>query len=186
MEPDRHDRILAFMAKAERLKATFRSGQTSAGRPESVAEHSWSLCLLALLTEPESGVDIAQLLRLCIVHDLGEAISGDVPAIHQSPEDDKTARERADLATLTEILPDDLRSRLRALWEEYEAGESPEARMAKGLDKLETMMQHLTGPQHAAFDYGWNLGYGTKWTATTDLLRSLRTKVDARTRNAAS
>lgn len=186
MEPDRHDRIIAFMAEAERLKATFRSGRTSAERRESVAEHSWSLCLLALLTEDESGVDFARLLRLCIVHDLGEAISGDVPAIDQGPDTDKSARERADLATLTEGLPPDLRDRVRGLWEEYEAGETPEARVAKGLDKLETMLQHVTGPQEPGFDYGWNLGYGTRWTSQAPFLQSLRERIDRLTREAAS
>ena len=96
--PHRHDRILAFLQEAGALKDTLRSAHTRAGRPESVAEHSWSLCLLVLLLEPEmDGIDALKLMRLCLIHDLGEAISGDVPATEQRSEDGKTDRERADV-----------------------------------------------------------------------------------------
>lgn len=180
---DRLDRVLAFLTRAERLKDTLRSGRTGSGAPESVAAHSWSLCLLVLLLEDDlEGVDVLQLLRLCLVHDLGEAISGDVPAIYQDPAVDKSAQERADLLTLSEGLPDDVTARLLALWEEYDAGTTPEAVAAKGLDKIETMVQHVTGRQDPDFDYLWNLGYGVDRTARTDLLRALRRKVDAMTR----
>ena len=185
--PDRLDRLLDFLQRAERLKDTLRSGRTAEGRPESVAAHSWSLCLLVLLLEDEiAGADLLQLLRLCLVHDLGEAISGDVPAIHQTTEDDKSARERADLLTLCDGLPEDVTTRLLALWEEYDRGETPEAALAKGLDKIKTMVQHVTGTQQPDFDYLWNLGYGVSRTAQTDLLRDLRHRVDAMTRHKAA
>lgn len=185
--PDRHDRILSVLMQAGALKDTFRSGHTLRGHPESVAAHSWSLSLLALLLEPElEGIDMAHLLKLIVVHDLGEAIGGDIPAIHQDPTVSKAAEERADLLTLLADLPEDLRARLTELWDEYEAGETPEAQMAKGLDKLETMTQHVAGQQVPEFDYLWNLGYGTSRTDKTALLRRLRTKVDALTRAAAA
>ncbi|WP_417524784.1 HD domain-containing protein [Marinovum sp.] len=185
--PDRLDRMLSFLQRAEALKDTMRSGHTGRGHPESVAAHSWSLCLLVLLLEDEiAGVDLLQLLRLCLVHDLGEAISGDVPAIHQDPADDKSAKERADLVTLCEGLPDDVTARLLALWEEYDRGQSSEAVLAKGLDKIETMVQHVTGDQVSDFDYLWNLGYGTSRTDRTPLLQELRQKVDAMTRASAA
>lgn len=184
--PDRLDRLIGFLQRAEALKDTLRSARTGAGLPESVAAHSWSLCLLVLLLEDElTGVDLLQLLRLCVVHDLGEAISGDVPAIVQDPRDDKSARERADLLTLCDGLPEDVTARLLALWEEYERGDSPEAELAKGLDKIETMVQHVTGAQAPGFDYLWNLGYGVDRTDRGALLRRLRGKVDAMTRQAA-
>jgi len=181
--PDRLDRILDFLSAASALKDTFRSARTRTGLPESVAAHSWSLGLLAVLLEDDlHGVDVAHVLKLILVHDLGEAISGDVPAILQDPQVDKSAQERADLATLTADLPTDLVRKLSALWEEYEAGATPEATLAKGLDKIETMAQHVSGQQVPEFDYLWNLGYGTQATARTELLRALRSKVDARTR----
>ena len=184
--PHRHDRILAFLQEAGALKDTLRSARTRDGRTESVAEHSWSLCLLVLLLEPElDGIDVLKLMRLCLVHDLGEAISGDIPAIDQTPDDGKTDRERADVATLTAALPDDLRTGIRDLWEEYEAGETREARLAKGFDKLETMLQHVAGDQVPGFDYLWNLGYGRDRTDATPLLADLRERVDRLTRAAA-
>ncbi len=184
--PHRHDRILAFLQEAGALKDTLRSARTREGRTESVAEHSWSLCLLVLLLEPElDGIDVLKLMRLCLVHDLGEAISGDVPATEQTSDDGKTDRERADVATLTAALPDDLRAAIRDLWEEYEAGETPEARLAKGFDKLETMLQHVAGNQVPGFDYLWNLDYGRDRTDATPLLSDLRDRVDALTRAAA-
>lgn len=182
-EMDRLDRVLAFLGRAERLKDTLRSARTGDGARESVAAHSWSLCLLVLLLEDElEGVDLLQLLRLCIVHDLGEAISGDIPAIHQDPNIDKSAQERADLVTLSQGLPTDIAARLLTLWDDYESGETPEAVAAKGLDKIETMLQHVTGAQDPGFDFAWNLGYGTDRTSRTALLRSLRDKVDVMTR----
>lgn len=184
---DRIGQILAFLASAERLKDTMRSARTTQGAPESVAAHSWSLCLLVMLLERDlDGLDITRLLKLCILHDLGEAISGDIPAIDQDPMVDKSAAERADFHDLTDALPDDLRFEFRALWDEYDQVSSPEAVLAKGLDKIETMMQHVTGTQVDGFDFEWNLGYGTDRTDKTPLLQELRARVDAMTRTAMS
>jgi len=157
--------ILAFLREAERLKTVTRSGWTSAGQPESVAEHTWRLCLLALVLGPSvPGVNMERLLRICIVHDLGEAITGDVPAIDQDAAAPKTAKERLGLLDIIAPLPDALRAELVALWDEYESGSSGEARLAKALDKLETIMQHNQGLNPKAFDYRFNLGYGQQYT----------------------
>ncbi|QPH52806.1 HD domain-containing protein [Pontivivens ytuae] len=182
METERLKAIVDFLQAAEALKDTLRSGHTGAGRRESTAEHTWRLCLLALLLEGETEVDALRLLQLCIVHDLGEAISGDIPATEQQAEDGRKERERADMARLCAPLPPDLRDRMIGLWKEYEAGETAEAVMAKGLDKIETMLQHLAGRNPEDFDYGFNLGYGVGRTQRHPLLRTLRAEVDARTR----
>lgn len=182
---DRLDRILAFLRRAERLKDTTRSARTGRGAPETVAAHSWGLSLLVILLERDlEGLDLARLLKLSILHDLGEAISGDIPAIHQDPTMDKSVAERADFHDLTAELPGDLCQTLRALWDEYDQAASPEAVVIKGLDKIETMLQHVTGDQVAGFDFAWNLGYGTDRTDKTALLRALRVRVDALTRQA--
>jgi putative hydrolases of HD superfamily len=173
--------VLAFLRDAERLKDTPRSGYTSQGRRESVAEHTWRLCLMALLLEehfPE--VDFARLVRLCIVHDLGEALSGDVPAPEQAPEG-KAEAERADLLRLLAPLPPRPRDALAALWDEYEAAATPEARLAKALDKLETLLQHTQGANPPDFDYRFNLEYGRRYTAGDPLIVALRQALDAET-----
>ena len=122
---------LAFFRSAEALKDTLRNSWTATGRRESTAEHSWRLALMAIALEEElPGIDHARLLRMLVLHDLGEALHGDVPAPLQGP--DKTAEERADLQTLLAPLPEAAANRLLALWDEYNSLATPEARIAKG------------------------------------------------------
>lgn len=171
--------VLDFLRAAEKLKTTYRSGWTSAGRVESVAEHTWRLCLMAmLLADRVPGVDFARLVKICIVHDLGEAIGGDIPAIHQVPGESKAAQERNDLLQLLSPLPDRLRDEITALWDEYEAAESPEAKLAKALDKLETIMQHNQGQNPPDFDYRFNLEYGKRHTSGDPLIETIRALLD--------
>ncbi|MES2261507.1 MAG: HD domain-containing protein [Pseudomonadota bacterium] len=178
---------LAFLQEAERLKDVLRTANTSQGRRESTAEHSWRLCLFALLLEGElPGLDFARILKMCVIHDLGEALHGDIPAIAQTAgAPDKSLREREDLQTLTAPLPPALRQHLLALWDEYDAAATPEARIVKGLDKLETMIQHNQGLNPDGFDYAFNLDYGVRHTAHHPLLAAMRALVDADTRRRA-
>jgi putative hydrolase of HD superfamily len=176
---DELEGILEFLRAAERLKTVARSGWTSAGERESVAEHTWRLCLMAmLLYDRTPGVDLARLLKMCLIHDLGEAISGDVPAPAQSDLAPKSERERADLVQLTASLPAVLQQEILHLWDEYEDATSSEGRLAKGLDKLETILQHSQGKNPEEFDYAFNLGYGQRYTAADPILAALRARLD--------
>ena len=187
MSADDLDGILAFLRAAERLKTVTRSGWTSTGQAESVAEHTWRLCLMAMLLYGRApGVDLARLLRMCLIHDLGEAIRGDVPAPVQAGPGAKSADERADLLELTAPLPADLREEIVALWDEYEAAQSTEALLAKGLDKLETILQHTQGMNPSDFDYDFNIGYGRRFTETDPVLAALRDRLDEATRRRAA
>ena len=180
---ERISSVLAFLDETNRLKDTLRSGHTPGGRQESTAEHSWRLCLLVILFGDElEGVDLLRLIKICIVHDLGEAISGDVPAIDQCAGNDRATRERADLVTLCAPLPGDLKAEMLALWDEYAEAKSPEAILAKGFDKIETMLTHSTGKNPDNFDYAFNLGYGLPATDHHPLLAAIRAQVDDRTR----
>ena len=182
ISPDQLDGVLAFLRDAERLKTVTRSGWTSEGQRESVAEHTWRLCLMAMLLYGGApDVDLARLLRMCLVHDLGEALGGDVPAPEQQAASPKAGQERADLLRLTAPLPAPLREEIVELWDEYEAAATLEARLAKGLDKLETILQHTQGKNPADFDYAFNLAYGRRFTAGDPLLEALRTRLDAET-----
>ena len=119
-DPDTIRARLAFLREAERLKDVLRSGHTSSGRAESTAEHSWRLCLMALVfADALPGIDTLKLLKLCVVHDLGEALHGDIPAIEQAAHPDKSAQERDDLLTLTASLDPARRDEIVALWDEY-------------------------------------------------------------------
>jgi putative hydrolase of HD superfamily len=183
MHPSELAGILEFLRAAEGLKTATRSGWTSAGEPESVAEHTWRLCLLALVLRPSfPDVDFARLIKICIVHDLGEAIGGDVPAPEQARRaGPKAADERRDLLQLLAPLPELLRDEITALWDEYEAARSPEARLAKALDKLETILQHTQGRNPADFDYRFNLTYGRQYTEGHPVLAAVRALLDDET-----
>ena len=182
------DGIVEFLRAAERLKVTHRSAYTSEGQVESVAEHSWRLCLMALvLRDAFPDVNFAKLISMCVIHDLGEAIGGDVPAPEQArrraedPAASKSAVEREDLLTLLAPLPYQLRVEITGLWDEYEAGISATARVAKALDKLETILQHTQGDNPTDFDYRFNLGYGRAFTADHPVIVRLREMLDRET-----
>jgi len=175
--------ILDFLRAAEALKTVTRSAWTTTGQAESVAEHTWRLCLMAIvLHEHVPDLDIARLIKICIVHDLGEAIGGDIPAPEQARRAlGKSADERRDLLRLVEALPEPQRAEIVSLWDEYETAATPEARFAKGLDKLETILQHTQGVNPPDFDYRFNLDYGRRHTSGHTLLDALRTMLDEAT-----
>jgi putative hydrolase of HD superfamily len=178
--------LLDFLRAAERLKSTMRSAHTAAGERESVAEHTWRLCLMAMLVAPAyPAIDLSRLLRICIVHDLGEAVRGDIPAPEQARRAregiTKAGEERADLVSLVAPLSPGQQREIIGLWDEYEAAATPEARLAKALDKLETILQHNQGMNPPGFDYRFNLEYGRKATTGDPLIEELRALLDAET-----
>ncbi|MBL4802597.1 MAG: HD domain-containing protein [Emcibacter sp.] len=171
--------ILNFLRAAEPLKDTLRSAYTAKGRAESTAEHSWRLCLMALLFEDQyPELDILKLIKICIIHDLGETIGGDIPAVDQIPGTDKNQLERQDLTELLTPLPENLSSKILSLWDDYDQAKSPEARLAKALDKLETLLQHTQGQNPPDFDYTFNLHYGKKYTDYDEVTQKLRATID--------
>jgi putative hydrolase of HD superfamily len=193
MHPSELAGVLDFLRASERLKATHRSAYTSEGELESVAEHTWRLCLMALVVAPEFPmVDFAKLVKICLVHDLGEAIGGDVPAPEQARRraagvaTGKGWDERRDLLTLLQPLPSRTQDEIVALWDEYEAAQTPEAKLAKALDKLETIMQHTQGKNPSGFDYRFNLAYGREHTAADPLIAAVRAVLDAETERLAA
>lgn len=181
MDAEEAAALRVFLRGAGRLKDTPRSGFTAEGRRESVAEHSWRLALMTLALAERAGADPLRALKLALVHDLGEALGGDLPAPEQGPEDGRAARERADLAALLAPAPGALRAEVAALWEEYAAGRTAEARLVKALDKLETIMTHAEGANPPGFDYGFNLSYGLGATGAVPALAALRARLDAET-----
>lgn len=174
---------LAFIREAEKLKDVLRSAHTTSGRTESTAEHSWRLCLMAMVFEDQfRHLDRLKLLQMCVIHDPGEAIHGDIPAIHKASFPDKREQERKDLLHLTRALDGPLQTQIMALWEDYEAAQSAEAKAVKALDKLETLLQHNQGKNPPDFDYGFNLTYGKGYTDADPLFERLRGLIDEGTR----
>lgn len=179
---------LKFIGEAERLKNVLRRAHTSEGRQESTAEHTWRLCLLAMVFEDElPGLDFAKVLKMCVLHDLGEAIHGDVPAVMEEASRDKAQQERRDLIALMEGLSSELRDTFLSLWDEYEEATSPEAVTVKALDKLETLIQHNQGANPpGSVDYVFNLSYGKKYTDAVPLFAELRRLIDKDTQGRAA
>lgn len=182
MNPDEINGLLAFLRHAERLKTVTRTAWTSAGKQESTAEHTWRLCLFALSLRPWfPELDFGRVLGIAIVHDLGEAIGGDISAVAQVGVPPKVEQERRDLLQLLEPAPAPAQKQIVALWEEYNAATSPEAKFVKAVDKLETILQHNQGRNPADFDYAFNLPYGQAYTANDPVIVQLRTILDAET-----
>ena len=170
---------LEFLRAAEPLKDTLRRSHTASGRVESTAEHSWRLCLMVVLFEDHyPDLDILKLIKICIIHDLGEVISGDIAAVDQIPGANKNHQERKDLEQLTSSLPQNLKDKILTLWDDYDQAQSEEALVAKAFDKLETILQHTQGQNPPDFDYDFNLSYGKKYTDFDKLTKSLRTLID--------
>jgi len=174
---------LEFLRETEKLKDVLRSAHTSSGRTESTAEHSWRLCLMAVVfSDYLTGLDKLKMLKMCLILDLGEAISGDIPAVNKDSFPNKSEQERRDLVLLTRALDEPLKTEMLALWDDYESALSPEAVAVKALDKLETMLQHNQGKNPTDFDYEFNLGYGKKYTDAAPLFETLRNIIDQETK----
>lgn len=187
MNPTELRSILQFLKNTEKLKSTLRSGFTSEGRKESVAEHSWRLSLLATIFHNKyfPHLDFERLLKICLIHDLGEIVNGDIPAPSQAGRPSKSDQEREDFITILDPLPDELKDEYLMLWDEYENITSEEAKLAKALDKLETIMQHNLGKNPADFDYEFNLAYGQQHTGYHEVISAFRQIIDKETENRA-
>lgn len=141
---DEIPKILEFLRLAERLKFELRHSWLSNGRQESVAEHTWQMALMAMLIQPRLSkpVDLGKTLQLILVHDLVEAISGDVPYFDEEGRREKPLKERAAIREIRDMLPADIGGTIFDLWYEFEHATSPEAKFAQALDKLEVQIQH--------------------------------------------
>jgi putative hydrolase of HD superfamily len=175
--------LAAFLRAAEPMKWHTRTAWSSSGRQESVAEHSWRLSLLVLLAAPHfPGLDAARMVGIALVHDLGEAVHGDISAPLQNEDDGKERMEEETVTALAAILDGGDGMRLEALWREYQEGRTPEAQLVKALDKIETILQHNEGANPPDFDYAFNLDYGSQLPHEQPLLAALRKLADEETR----
>jgi putative hydrolase of HD superfamily len=146
MDTSRFEKQIRFIVEADRLKRVLRRTLlTDGSRRENSAEHSWHVALMApLLTEYASpGVDVTRVVELLLVHDLVEIDAGDTFAYDMAGQADRQAREQAAADRLFGLLPADQAQRFRALWDEFEAGSSDEARYAIALDRLQPLLQNV-------------------------------------------
>ncbi|UNZ19861.1 HD domain-containing protein [Streptomyces sp. 891-h] len=147
--------LFDFISYTARLRKVERHNRATPTRPESVAEHSWHLAMVCWVLhaefERESGLrlDLGRMLKLCLMHDVVEIDAGDPSAWQTAGADAATAKARAEDAVARErfgALPEPLGPELLALWREYEEGATPEARLVRGVDRLNpALMRLLTG-----------------------------------------
>ena len=176
--------LLRVLHTAERLKDETRHCYTSGGRHESVAEHSWRLALTALFLRDEfPALDMDRVIRMCLIHDLGECFTGDIPSFLKSGGDEE--RERSALETWVASLPAPYNEELKALYAEMDALETDEARLYKALDKLEAVIQHNESDIATWLprEYELNLTYADENVAFSDYLKRLREEVRRETRD---
>ena len=176
--------LLRVLHTAERLKDETRHCYTSGGRHESVAEHSWRLALTALFLRDEfPALDMDRVIRMCLIHDLGECFTGDIPSFLKSGGDEE--RERSALETWVASLPAPYSVELKTLYAEMDALETDEARLYKALDKLEAVIQHNESDIATWLprEYEPNLTYADENVAFSDYLKRLREEIRRETRN---
>lgn len=175
--------LLQVLHTAEKLKDTTRHCDTSGGRRESVAEHSWRLTLMAFFLRDEfPALDMDKVLRMCLVHDLGECFTGDIPSFLKTAAD--TEREDTLLERWVRGLPAPYCTELTALYGEMDALETQEARLYKALDKLEAVIQHNEAPISTWLprEYALNMTYADENVAFSPYLTALREAVRDETR----
>lgn len=136
--------LLDFIALADRLKHVLRASRTGERR-ENAGEHAWHVALIAVLLadEVEPRPDMARVLSMIAIHDVIEIEAGDTFAFDEAGLLTQAAREQAAAARIFGMLPPDLGQRLHALWQEFEAQETPEARFAMGCDRLQGFAQQV-------------------------------------------
>ena len=147
--------LLAFLGEAEKLKSVLRHNWMRSGRQEDSAQHSWRAALFFMITQGQYKFDVDpyKTLSMLVMHDLPEATHGDIAAFIKDSDPEAHAkhklREAQAAKTLYAMLPEPARGNMLALYEEYEANETLEARLAHALEKIESQLQHQeSGPQY--------------------------------------
>ena len=167
--------LLNTLTTAERLKDTTRHCYTTKGRHESVAEHSWMLTLMTFFLRDEfPEADMDKVMKMCVIHDLGECFTGDIPTFDKTAANEQT--EEALLNNWVNTLPQPYRDEMTALYTEMNARETLEARIYKALDNLEAVFQHNLSDLSTWIpkEYQLNQTYGADKAAFSPYLTALR------------
>lgn len=142
----RLDRQIEFIIEIDKLKSIFRRSYVIEDkRYENSAEHSWHVSTLALLMSEyaDSKVDLLRVVRMLLVHDIVEIDAGDVYFFDAAGNSEKAEKEQKAADRLFGLLPEDQAKELRDAWEEYEAGETPDARFAYALDRFIPLLHNF-------------------------------------------
>lgn len=157
MDVNRLEQQMRFLVEVDKMKSVYRRTiLIDKTRRESDAEHSWHFALMAMLlaeyADPEK-VDCARVIRMALVHDLIEIYAGDTFAYDVQGNQDKRQRETEAADKLFALLPEDQAAEIRALWEEFDAMETPDAQYAAAIDRLQPFLNNYLTQGHT-----WGLG----------------------------
>ena len=170
--------FLEILHTTEKLKDATRHCTTSNRRTESVAEHSWRISLMAYMLKSEfKEVDMDRVVNMCLIHDLGECFTGDIPTFDKTDMDRET--EDFLLKNWVKSLPKELGTDMSDLYKEMEAQETKESKVYKALDKLEALIQHNESPidTWSENEYELNKTYAFNTVAFSDWLMELRKEI---------
>lgn len=152
----RLDQQMAFLNEIDQLKSVLRATTLCDGtRMENSVEHSWHIALYALVLaeHAETPLDTGKVIKMLLLHDLVEIDAGDAPVFGTHDANAMALREAAAADRIFGLLPTDQAQAFRALWDEFEDNETPEAQFAKSLDRMQPPMQNLASGGGSWIDY---------------------------------
>ena len=177
--------LLDILNVAGRLKTTTRHCYTEADRKESVADHTFRMALMAMLMESEfPDADMNKVIRMCLIHDLGEVFTGDIPSFYKNSQDEDV--EEDVLFNWVDTFPEPEREQWFALYEEMNALESEEAKIYKAIDRLEAVISHDESDLATwmPLEFDLNLAYGNENVTFSKYLTDLKSEIDKMTHKA--
>lgn len=145
MKNDRLTQQIGFLIEIDRLKSVIRRTYLANGtRHENSAEHSWHLAMMAMVLSEHANekVELLRVLKMLLIHDIVEIDAGDTFIYDKVGALDKEEREQKAAERIFGLLPEEQTRELRDLWDEFEAGDTPEARFAKSLDRLMPLLHN--------------------------------------------
>lgn len=167
--------LLNILHIVEKLKNTTRHSYTSGGRHESVAEHTFRAAIMAYFVKDEfPDIDIDKVIKMCLIHDLGESFTGDIPSFNKTKAHEEN--EKQQLYSWVQTLPQPFDCEMLTLYEEMERRQTPEAKLYKALDGLEAVVSHNEAPLSTWSDneYELNLVYAEDKCIFSEYLTELR------------
>lgn len=173
------DRLLEILSVCEKLKCNTRHSYTSSGRLESVAEHSWRLATMALLLSDEfPEADMNKVIKMCLIHDMGEAFTGDIPTFEKTVADE--INEERIFGEWLMTFPEKERNTWISLFEEMNAMETVEAKIYKALDKMEAVVQHNEADISTwlPLEYDLQFTYGKEQVQFSEYMIDLKKEID--------
>lgn len=176
--------LLKILNVAEKLKCNTRHCYTSSGRHESVAEHCWRTALMAMLLETEfPQADMNKVIKMILIHDLGEAFTGDIPCFNKTSKDE--VNESNVLDDWVKTFPEPEQKQWLELYAEMNALETQEAKIYKALDKMEAVIQHDESDLSTwiPLEYELQFKYGLENVQFSDYMKNLKTEIDKITKS---